>query len=58
KGTTSSATSFIRASIMAIFIGLTSYVYDGQATSVAILVFFAVVLIYCLFIVFKVWKNL
>ncbi|WP_264730709.1 multidrug effflux MFS transporter [Wolbachia endosymbiont (group B) of Episyrphus balteatus] len=58
KGTTSSAISFIRASIMAIFIGLTSYVYDGQATSVAILVFFAVVLIYCLFIVFKIWKNL
>ncbi|WGJ61759.1 MFS transporter [Wolbachia endosymbiont of Frankliniella intonsa] len=39
KGTTSSTISFIRASIMAIFIGLTSYVYDGQATSVAILVF-------------------
>ncbi|MFL3876478.1 hypothetical protein [Wolbachia endosymbiont of Trichogramma kaykai] len=39
KGTTSSAISFIRASIMAIFIGLTSYVYDGQGTSVAILVF-------------------
>lgn len=58
KGTASSALSFIRAFVMAIFIGLTSYVYDGQATSVAILVFFAVVLIYCLFIVFKIWKNL
>lgn len=40
KGTASSALSFIRAFVMAIFIGLTSYVYDGQATSVAILVFF------------------
>ncbi|WP_264336970.1 MULTISPECIES: multidrug effflux MFS transporter [unclassified Wolbachia] len=58
KGTVSSAVSFVRFFTMAIFTGLTSYVYDGQATSVAILVFFAVVLIYCLFTVFKVWKNL
>ncbi|WP_127463613.1 MFS transporter, partial [Wolbachia endosymbiont of Bemisia tabaci] len=58
KGTASSALSFIRAFVMAIFIGLTSYVYNGQVISAAILVFFAVVLIYCLFIVFKIWKNL
>lgn len=58
KGTASSALSFIRAFIMAIFIGLTSYVYNGQAISAAILVFSAVALIYCLLIVFKVWKNL
>ncbi|AZU37099.1 MFS transporter [Wolbachia endosymbiont of Bemisia tabaci] len=58
KGTASSALSFIRAFVMAIFIGLTSYVYNGQVISAAILVFFAVVLIYCLFIVFKIWRNL
>lgn len=57
KGTASSALSFIRAFVMAIFIGLTSYVYNGQIISAAILVFFAVVLIYCLFIVFKVWRR-
>ncbi|WP_255453450.1 multidrug effflux MFS transporter [Wolbachia endosymbiont of Atemnus politus] len=44
KGTASSAVSFIRAFIMAIFIGLTSYVYNGQAISAAILVCSAVVL--------------
>ncbi len=44
KGTASSAVSFIRAFIMAIFIGLTSYVYNGQAISVAVLVLSAIVL--------------
>lgn len=44
KGTASSAVSFIRAFIMAIFIGLTSYVYNGQTISAAILVFSAMVL--------------
>lgn len=44
KGTASSALSFIRAFIMAIFIGLTSYVYNGQAISVAVLVLSAIVL--------------
>ncbi|WP_419247366.1 multidrug effflux MFS transporter [Wolbachia endosymbiont of Rhagoletis indifferens] len=44
KGTASSALSVIRAFIMAIFIGLTSYVYNGQAISAAILVLSAVVL--------------
>ncbi|MGL9758725.1 MAG: MFS transporter [Wolbachia sp.] len=44
KGTASSAVSFIRAFIMAIFIGLTSYVYNGQTISAAILIFSAVVL--------------
>ncbi len=44
KGTSSSAVSFIRAFIMAIFIGLTSYVYDGQAISIAVLVLSAIVL--------------
>ncbi|MFP3023623.1 MAG: multidrug effflux MFS transporter [Wolbachia sp.] len=58
KGTASSALSFIRAFVMAIFIGLTSYVYNGQVISAAVLVFSAVILIYCLLIVFKVWKNL
>ncbi|MGL9757629.1 MAG: multidrug effflux MFS transporter [Wolbachia sp.] len=57
KGTASSALSFIRAFIMAIFIGLTSYVYNGQAISAAILVFSAVILIYCLLIVFKIWRD-
>ncbi|WP_434732289.1 multidrug effflux MFS transporter [Wolbachia endosymbiont of Zygogramma bicolorata] len=44
KGTASSAVSFIRAFIMAIFIGLTSYVYNGQAISVAVLILSAIVL--------------
>ncbi|WP_353282614.1 multidrug effflux MFS transporter [Wolbachia endosymbiont (group A) of Pogonocherus hispidulus] len=44
KGTASSAVSFIRAFIMAIFIGLTSYVYNGQTISVAVLVLSAIVL--------------
>ncbi|MGL9717638.1 MAG: multidrug effflux MFS transporter [Wolbachia sp.] len=44
KGTASSAFSFIRAFTIAIFIGLTSYVYNGQAISAAILVFSASVL--------------
>ncbi|MBS9530594.1 multidrug effflux MFS transporter [Wolbachia endosymbiont of Rhagoletis cerasi] len=44
KGTASSAVSFIRAFIMTIFIGLTSYVYNGQTISVAVLVLSAVVL--------------
>lgn len=44
KGTASSAVSFIRAFIMAIFIGLISYVYNGQAISVAVLVLSAIVL--------------
>ncbi len=44
KGTASSAVSFIRAFITAIFIGLTSYVYNGQAISVAVLVLSAIVL--------------
>ncbi|WP_353270402.1 multidrug effflux MFS transporter [Wolbachia endosymbiont (group A) of Myopa testacea] len=44
KGTASSTVSFIRAFIMAIFIGLTSYVYNGQAISVAVLVLSAIVL--------------
>ncbi|MDX5527165.1 MAG: MFS transporter, partial [Wolbachia endosymbiont of Andrena nigroaenea] len=44
KGTASSAVSFIRAFIMAIFIGLTNYVYNGQAISVAVLVLSAIVL--------------
>ncbi|WP_264732347.1 multidrug effflux MFS transporter [Wolbachia endosymbiont (group A) of Sphaerophoria taeniata] len=44
KGTASSSVSFIRAFIMAIFIGLTSYVYNGQAISVAVLVLSAIVL--------------
>lgn len=57
KGTASSALSFIRAFVMAIFIGLTSYVYNGQAISAAILVFSAVALICCLLIVFKVWRD-
>lgn len=57
KGTASSALSFIRAFVMAIFISLTSYVYNGQAISAAILVFSAVALIYCLLIVFKVWRD-
>ncbi|WP_265031060.1 multidrug effflux MFS transporter [Wolbachia endosymbiont (group B) of Athalia cordata] len=58
KGTASSALSFIRAFVMAIFIGLTSYVYNGQAINISLLVLSAVALIYCLLIVFKVWKNL
>ncbi len=44
KGTASSAVSFIRAFIMAIFIGLTSYIYNGQTISVAVLVLSAIVL--------------
>ncbi|MDX5462243.1 MAG: multidrug effflux MFS transporter [Wolbachia endosymbiont of Tetragnatha montana] len=44
KGTASSAVAFIRSFIMAVFIGLTSYVYNGQAISAAILVFSAMVL--------------
>ncbi|WP_065094703.1 MULTISPECIES: multidrug effflux MFS transporter [unclassified Wolbachia] len=44
KGTASSALSFIRAFIMAIFIGLTSYIYNGQTISVAVLVLSAIVL--------------
>ncbi|QIT36438.1 multidrug effflux MFS transporter [Wolbachia endosymbiont of Brugia pahangi] len=44
KGTASSAVSFIRSFIIAIFIGLTSYVYNGQAISVSLLVLSAVVL--------------
>ncbi|WP_447933150.1 multidrug effflux MFS transporter [Wolbachia endosymbiont of Dactylopius coccus] len=44
KGTASSAIAFIRSFIIAIFIGLTSYVYNGQTISAAILVFSAVVL--------------
>ncbi|MFP3020498.1 MAG: multidrug effflux MFS transporter [Wolbachia sp.] len=44
KGTASSAVSFIRAFIIAIFIGLTSYVYNGQTISVAVLVLSAIVL--------------
>lgn len=44
KGTASSAFSFIRAFIMAIFIGLTSYIYNGQTISVAVLVLSAIVL--------------
>ncbi|WP_281356042.1 MFS transporter [Wolbachia endosymbiont of Atemnus politus] len=51
KGTASSAVSFI------ILIGLTSDVYNGQADNAAILVFSAVVLGCCLFIVFKVWRE-
>ncbi len=57
KGTASSALSFIRAFVMAIFIGLTSYVYNGQVISAAILVFSAVILIYCLLIVCKIWRD-
>ncbi|WP_265042943.1 multidrug effflux MFS transporter [Wolbachia endosymbiont (group A) of Scambus nigricans] len=44
KGTASSAVSFIRAFIMAIFIGLTSYIYNGQTISVAVLVLSVIVL--------------
>ncbi|WP_395462647.1 multidrug effflux MFS transporter [Wolbachia endosymbiont of Cantharis cryptica] len=44
KGTASSAVSCIRSFIMAIFIGLTSYVYNGQAISVSLLVLSAVAL--------------
>ncbi|MDE5057657.1 multidrug effflux MFS transporter [Wolbachia endosymbiont of Drosophila bocki] len=44
KGTASSALSFIRAFIMAIFIGLTSYIYNGQTISVSLLVLSAIVL--------------
>ncbi|MDG7055742.1 MAG: multidrug effflux MFS transporter [Wolbachia endosymbiont of Menacanthus eurysternus] len=44
RGTASSAVSFIRSFIMAVFIGLTSCVYNGQAISVAILVLSASVL--------------
>ncbi|WP_341817708.1 multidrug effflux MFS transporter [Wolbachia endosymbiont (group A) of Pherbina coryleti] len=44
KGTASSAVSFIRAFIMAIFIGLTSYIYNGQTISVAVLVLSAIIL--------------
>jgi len=44
KGTASSAVSFVRAFIMAIFTGLTGYVYNGQAISIAILVLSATVL--------------
>ncbi|GFR02841.1 MFS transporter [Trichonephila clavata] len=44
KGTASSAVAFIRSFIMAVFIGLTSYVYNGQAISAAILVLSASVL--------------
>ncbi|WP_411131002.1 hypothetical protein [Wolbachia endosymbiont of Tettigetta isshikii] len=38
RGTSSSAVAFIRSFIMAVFIGLTSCVYNGQAISAAILV--------------------
>ncbi|WP_353278330.1 multidrug effflux MFS transporter [Wolbachia endosymbiont (group B) of Longitarsus flavicornis] len=44
KGTASSALSFIRAFVMAIFIGLTSYVYNGQAINISLLVLSAVAL--------------
>ncbi|XP_076248052.1 putative transporter RBE_0856 [Calliopsis andreniformis] len=44
KGTASSTVSFIRAFIMAIFTGLKSYVYNGQAISVLVLVLSAIVL--------------
>lgn len=44
KGTASSAVSFIRSFIMAIFIGLASYTYNGQAISVALLMLSAVTL--------------
>ncbi|KDB19531.1 multidrug effflux MFS transporter [Wolbachia endosymbiont of Glossina morsitans morsitans] len=44
KGTASSALSFIRAFIMAVFIGLTSYIYNGQTISVSLLVLSAIVL--------------
>lgn len=44
KGTASSAVSFIRFFVMAIFIGLTSYVYNGQVISTATLVLSASVL--------------
>ncbi|WP_341808136.1 multidrug effflux MFS transporter [Wolbachia endosymbiont (group E) of Neria commutata] len=44
KGTASSAISCIRSFIMAIFIGLTSYVYNGQVISVSLLVLSAVIL--------------
>lgn len=44
RGTASSAVSFIRSFIMAVFIGLTSCVYNGQAISAAILVLSASVL--------------
>ncbi len=44
KGIASSTVSSVRTFIMAIVIGLVSYVYNGQAISVAILVLSAVVL--------------
>ncbi|WCR58002.1 multidrug effflux MFS transporter [Wolbachia endosymbiont of Ctenocephalides felis wCfeJ] len=44
RGTASSAVSFLRAFIMAAFIGLTSCVYNGQVISTAILVLSASVL--------------
>lgn len=44
KGTASSALSFIRAFVMAIFISLTSYVYNGQAINISLLVLSAVAL--------------
>ncbi|WCR53123.1 MAG: hypothetical protein PG981_000145 [Wolbachia endosymbiont of Ctenocephalides orientis wCori] len=44
KGTASSAIPCIRSFIMAIFIGLTSYVYNGQVISVSLLVLSAVML--------------
>ncbi|MFP3035632.1 MAG: MFS transporter [Wolbachia sp.] len=44
RGTASSAVAFIRSFIMAVFIGLTSCVYNGQAISAAILVLSASVL--------------
>jgi DHA1 family bicyclomycin/chloramphenicol resistance-like MFS transporter len=44
KGTASSAVSGIRSFMMAIFIGLTSYVYNGQVISISFLVLFMVIL--------------
>ncbi|MBD0391898.1 multidrug effflux MFS transporter [Wolbachia endosymbiont of Pentalonia nigronervosa] len=44
KGTASSAISGIRSFMMAVFIGSTSYIYNGQVISVSSLILFAVIL--------------
>ncbi|WP_333023730.1 multidrug effflux MFS transporter [Wolbachia endosymbiont of Pentidionis agamae] len=44
KGTASSAISLIRSMIMAIFIGLTSHVFNGKTISVSFIILFAVAL--------------
>ncbi|MDG7053223.1 MAG: multidrug effflux MFS transporter [Wolbachia endosymbiont of Alcedoecus sp.] len=57
RGTASSAVSFIRSFIMAVFIGLTSCVYNGQAISAAILVLSASVLAFIFTIYLLLLKD-